>query len=223
MYFLLSKSAMNRLLKQIIHLPIKLIFFLFGSINASASKQNLFNRLKSKVFSQWMCLRFNCQNCTFDYPFGYRHGNRFFKIGVGNRFAKHTILTAWSRYKDKTYKPEVTIGNNCIFGGYLHLTCCNSITIGNDVLTGRWVTITDNSNGECSADETNIPPASRPLWSKGKVIIEDSVWIGDKATILPNVTLGKGCIIGANSVVTKDIPPYAIACGNPAKVIRYIN
>lgn len=126
---------MNRLLKQIIHLPIKLIFFLFGSINASASKQNLFNRLKSKVFSQWMCLRFNCQNCTFDYPFGYRHGNRFFKIGVGNRFAKHTILTAWSRYKDKTYKPEVTIGNNCIFGGYLHLTCCNSITIGNDVLT----------------------------------------------------------------------------------------
>ncbi|WP_303642797.1 DapH/DapD/GlmU-related protein, partial [uncultured Duncaniella sp.] len=72
-------------------------------------------------------------------------------------------------------------------------------------------------------DETNIPPASRPLWSKGKVIIEDSVWIGDKATILPNVTLGKGCIIGANSVVTKDIPPYAIACGNPAKVIRYIN
>ena len=58
-------------------------------------------------------------------------------------------------------------------------------------------------------------------YSKGDIIIQDDVWIGYGATILSGVTLGKGCIIGAKSVVSKDIPPYAIVVGNPAKIVKY--
>jgi acetyltransferase-like isoleucine patch superfamily enzyme len=52
------------------------------------------------------------------------------------------------------------------------------------------------------------------------VTIEDNVWIGDKATILPNVHIGKGAIIAANAVVTHDVPAYAVAAGNPARIIQ---
>ena len=55
----------------------------------------------------------------------------------------------------------------------------------------------------------------------GDVIVEEDVWIGMNVTLLPGVTIGRGAIIGAASVVTKSIPPYAIAVGNPAKVIKF--
>lgn len=58
-------------------------------------------------------------------------------------------------------------------------------------------------------------------YTKGKVIIEDDVWIGTDATILSGVKLGQGSIIGAKSVVTKNVPPYAIVVGNPARIIKY--
>lgn len=57
--------------------------------------------------------------------------------------------------------------------------------------------------------------------SKGKIIVEDDVWIGMNTLILSGVKIGKGAVIGAGSVVSKDIPPYAIAVGNPCKVIKY--
>lgn len=58
-------------------------------------------------------------------------------------------------------------------------------------------------------------------YSKGDIYVGDDVWIGCGSTILSGVNIGQGAVIGAESVVTKDIPPYAIACGNPAKVIKY--
>ena len=61
------------------------------------------------------------------------------------------------------------------------------------------------------------------MTSKGPVIIGDNVWIGDKATILGGVTIGESVIIAANSVVTKDVPPYSVVAGIPAKVIKKMN
>ncbi|MBQ4055965.1 MAG: hypothetical protein IJD32_02545 [Bacteroidaceae bacterium] len=64
------------------------------------------------------------------------------------------------------------------------------------------------------------PPRLRNVTSKGTIVIKDNVWIGDKATILPNVTIGEGAVIAANSVITKDVPPYSVAAGNPAIIIK---
>jgi serine acetyltransferase len=57
---------------------------------------------------------------------------------------------------------------------------------------------------------------------KGDIIIENDVWIGAKATIMSGVRIGNGAIVAAGSVVSKDVPPYAIVAGNPAKVVKYI-
>ena len=96
----------------------------------------------------------------------------------------------------------------------------NKIIIGDNVLTGTKVTITDNSHGIFSEHDLFFPPELRTLQSDGPVIIEDNVWIGDKVTILPNVIIGRNSIIGANSVVTKNVPPNSVAVGIPAKVIK---
>ncbi|MCK7499235.1 MAG: hypothetical protein MZW92_58750 [Comamonadaceae bacterium] len=68
-----------------------------------------------------------------------------------------------------------------------------------------------------------MPPNLRPVVSKGPVIIEDEVWLGQGVVVLPNVRIGRSSIIGANAVVTHDIPPYSVAAGAPAKVIRTID
>ncbi len=60
----------------------------------------------------------------------------------------------------------------------------------------------------------------RPVKSKGSIVIGDNVWIGDKATILPGVIIGDGAVIAANAVVSKDVPAYCVAGGNPAKIIK---
>ena len=120
-------------------------------------------------------------------------------------------------------KPQLEIGNNVSLGEYSHITCANKIIIGNGVLTGRFVLITDNSHGLSTKDVADMAPLTREVHSNGHVYIGDNVWIGDKVTILPNVTIGNGCIIAANAVVTKDIPAYSVAAGIPAKVIKTIN
>jgi virginiamycin A acetyltransferase len=66
-----------------------------------------------------------------------------------------------------------------------------------------------------------VSPKSGELPFKGDTIIENDVWIGYDATIMPGVNIGNGSIIGSKSVVTKDVPAYSIVAGNPAKVIRY--
>ena len=110
-----------------------------------------------------------------------------------------------------------------IFWGQFIKISINRIKIGEGVLTGKFVTITDNSHGNPNDEsESNISPVIRTVYSKGQVIIGNNVWIGDKATILPNVKIGDGCAIGANSVVTKDIPAYSIVGGNPARIIKTI-
>lgn len=172
-----------------------------------------------------MTNRLKCNTLSIKYPINYIRGKEHITIADKVTFGKFLVLTAWDSFHayDGTIHqltPSITIGNNCNFGDYLHLTCINRIQIGNNVLTGRWVTITDNGHGTTDYEILTIPPNKRSLYSKGPVIIEDDVWIGDKVTILPDVTIGKGAVVAANSVVTKDIPPYSIAAGNPAKIIK---
>ena len=69
-------------------------------------------------------------------------------------------------------------------------------------------------------EDVSVPMMWQGLSSK-KVVIEDDVWVGGKSVILPGVTIGRGSIIAAGSVVTKDIPPFVIAGGVPAKIIKY--
>lgn len=161
---------------------------------------------------------------------GVSIGKSFFLLGgecisIGNKvsFGHNCILTAWTSYEGIELSPNIVIGSDSHFGEYNHITSINKITIGNGVLTGRWVTITDNSHGKTDYNSLQLPPTKRELYSKGGVTIGNNVWIGDKVTILPGVTLGDGVVVGANSVVTKNIPSYCIVAGNPARIIKQLN
>lgn len=140
-------------------------------------------------------------------------------IGRNTSIMKHCVVETCI---DAGNTPVLTIGDNVSLGEYSHITCADRIVIGDNLLTGRFVLITDNGHGSSIAEEVNIPPLKRRIFSKGPVIIGKNVWIGDKATVLPGVKIGDGAIIGANSVVTKDIPANSIAVGNPAKVVKTI-
>lgn len=140
-------------------------------------------------------------------------------IVLGNRVKidNYSTISTWHSEK---YNPLLQIGDCTEIGAYAHITCINKVSIGSNVLMGKFVTITDNSHGGNTFAELDVPPSKRELYSKGEVAIDDNVWIGDKVTILPNIKIGKGAIIGANSVVTKDVPPFVIACGNPLRIIN---
>ncbi len=150
---------------------------------------------------------------------GLIRGNQCITIGNNVFFDEGIYLTAWPEHASKETKTELIIGDKCLFGAYNHITCLNKVKIGDNCLTGKWVTITDNSHGSTNYESMCLPPIERPVISKGEVLIGQNVWIGDKATIIGPVTIGDGAIIAANTVVTKDVPAYSVVGGIPAKVI----
>ena len=141
-------------------------------------------------------------------------------IGDYTLINAHAVIGLWSKYGEDNYEPEVRIGNHCNIGEYCHISAINKITIGDGLLTGRFVYIGDNSHGGLSNDEAEIAPELRKLKSKGEIFIGKNVWIGDKVTILGGVSIGDNVIVGSNSVVTHDIPSSSVWGGNPAKEIK---
>jgi acetyltransferase-like isoleucine patch superfamily enzyme len=142
-------------------------------------------------------------------------------VGDYTHIGNGCIITAWKQTIDGScHTPLISIGQNCSFGEYNHITSTNKIIIGDNLLTGRWITITDNSHGDTDYTTLSTNPLMRPVVSKGPVIIGNNVWIGDKATILPGVTIGDGAIVAANAVVTKDVPAYCVVGGIPAKILK---
>ena len=146
------------------------------------------------------------------------------RLFVGNAvsFGRRSIIELYPKYGNQGFNQKIIIGDNCSFGEETHLTAINGIEIGNGLLTGRRVLISDNSHGRYAADSecSCVPPIERELYSKGPVKIGNNVWIGDNVAILAGVSIGDGVVVGANSVVTKSIPSKTIVAGNPAKPIK---
>ena len=145
-------------------------------------------------------------------------------IEVGNHFAvgPHFWMEAIESYSSQKFAPSIKIGDNFSAQRNCHIGAIDSITIGNGVLMGSNILITDHAHGDTSAEQNSLAPGARPLYSKGPVVIGNNVWIGDNAVILPGVTLGDDCIVGAGAVVTKSFPAGSVIGGNPAKLIKKI-
>lgn len=145
-------------------------------------------------------------------------------ISIGNNFIsrKNLKLRAFTSFNDQNFTPHIEIGNNVFIETDCHIACINHIKIGNNVLIASRVYISDHVHGVLDYSDIETPPIKRILISKGPVIIEDNVWVGEGAVILANVKVGRCSIVGANAVVTKDVPPYTVVAGIPAKVIKKI-
>lgn len=104
---------------------------------------------------------------------------------------------------------KIVIGSHSGFGGTV-IQAATSITIGSRVKIGANCIITDHEGHP--DDPRSTPPQP--------IVIEDDVWLGMNVLVLKGVTIGRGSLVGANSVVTRDIPPYSVAVGSPARVVR---
>lgn len=112
--------------------------------------------------------------------------------------------------------PVVKIGNRCLIGRGSGIVGHFSIEIGDDVWTGHHVYITDQNHGY----EDVGMPISQQSQPERAVKIGNGSWLGHGTVVLPGVTIGEHVVIGANAVVSKDIPSFSVAVGIPAKVIR---
>jgi lipopolysaccharide O-acetyltransferase len=142
-------------------------------------------------------------------------------ILVGKAFTTGTSvrLDAFSKFD----KPIMIFGDYVQLNDGVHITAIEHVEIGSNTLIASRVFISDHNHGRYNLEDVNslpeIPPINRPLVSI-PVKIGCNVWIGEQVCILPGVTIGDGAIVGAGSVVTKDVPARSIVAGNPAKIIR---
>jgi maltose O-acetyltransferase len=140
---------------------------------------------------------------------GYFVRRAYWKSRLGYQGSK----TAVSR-KVVIHQPHmVTFGDRCTVAEFVHIWGGGEVVVGNNVLIASHVAITSMSH------DTKAQ-IFRETIVKKPVVIEDNVWIGTGASILPGVRLGSGCIVGAGAVVTKDVPNNWIVAGVPARKIR---
>ena len=118
--------------------------------------------------------------------------------------------------------PTLHIGKNCSIGDMTHIVAHEDVTIGDNVLMASKCFISDTSHGDYSGEHQSspdIPPENRLLVTK-PVKIGNNVWIGENVVILLGVSIGDGCVLGSNAVITKDIPKNSIVVGNN-RILKY--
>lgn len=174
----------------------------------------IYYKLKTKMFfSKARLIRF---------PIKIR-GKKFIDFGTNLTTGFGCRIEAFPLNRQTT--TCLSFGDNVQINDYVHIGAVGSIHIGNNVLIASKVYISDHNHGSYDSvrsDSPDIIPVERLIVSK-PVIIEDNVWIGESVCILPGVNIGRGAIIGAASVVTKNVPAFTIVVGAPAKVVKIYN
>ncbi len=142
---------------------------------------------------------------------------QYIRIGRDTLFGPQLTLSAGMiPGQEMVSDPVVTIGDRCLVGRGSGIVGHLGIRIGNDVWTGHHVYITDQNHGYEALDV----PIGRQLMPERPVTIGDGSWLGHGTVVLPGASIGRHVVVGANSVVTGDLPDNCVAAGAPARVIR---
>jgi acetyltransferase-like isoleucine patch superfamily enzyme len=170
----------------------------------------------------------NPRDLTIELPRRIFGADRMY-IGDDVRIGANSMLNAETRYpttwmrdpsnprETRQFAPVIRIGHRVTSTGNLTITAFEDVTIEDDVLIAANVYIADGSHGFEHADE---PYKYQPIFRIAPIRIGRGSWLGQNVVIMPGVTIGELSIVGANSVVTRDIPPRSIAVGMPARVIK---
>ena len=136
-------------------------------------------------------------------------------VGRHVHICEHAWLNACDDRGDGN--PTLSIGDGTYIGRFAHINAWRDVVIGNNVLIADRVFISDSEHIHTDLD---IPIIRQGDAYKGAVLIQDGCWLGVGCVILPGISIGRNAIIGANAVVTKSVPDFAVVAGVPAKIIR---
>ena len=151
------------------------------------------------------------------FPFDVR-GKKYIDFGQNLTTGKGFRIEAFPKVKGIV----IRFGKNCQINDYCHISAMQSVSIGDGTLLAGHVYISDNSHGKYKDENQSLPseiPIDR-VHMVAPVKIGKNVWIGEGVVVMPGVEIGDGCVIGANSVVTKSIPDNCMAVGCSAQVIK---
>lgn len=185
----------------------------------------LIDLLLNKIFSQFIRRRFSFGAGLLFHRDADLKGLQCAKIGSHFNVGKRARIEIIRLHNGVRYAPKLVIGSRVSMQDDVHIGCVENINIGDDVLIASKVYISDHNHGSYSGlfqEDAHIPPRLRRI-STNPVLIGRNVWIGESVVVLAGVEIGEFSIIGANSVVTSDIPAYSIAVGSPARVIKRYN
>lgn len=143
-------------------------------------------------------------------------GENYITVEDGVYIHKHVWLGV---YPITDRIPALEIGAGTTIGNYNHICCVGKMTFGKKVLTADKVYISDHLH---NYENPNMPISEQGISFKGEVVIGDGAWIGENVCIIA-ASIGRNSVVGANSVVTKDVPEYSVVAGNPAKIIKQFN
>jgi acetyltransferase-like isoleucine patch superfamily enzyme len=141
------------------------------------------------------------------------------RIHVGSKVLIHerAWLSVYEHYQGRDHEPSLRIGDRTLLGRDTYISCVGEIEIGSDVMTAPGAMIADSYH---SYEDPHTPIRDQPMADPRPVRIGSGAMLGARACILMGVTIGERSYIGAGSVVTRDVPPNAVALGNPARVVR---
>lgn len=143
------------------------------------------------------------------------------KIGDFSSIGHSAWISALDSYLDQNFSPQIIIGNNVRIGNYACITGINEIIIEDGCLISEYFYASDHFHGYDPL--TGLSPKDQPLFSKGKIIIGKNSFLGYRVSVLPSVSIGQNCVVGAHSVVTKTFPDYCMIAGVPARIIKTFN
>lgn len=151
-------------------------------------------------------------------------GLRYMEFGdqVEMHFNARVQCIDYFQPTNQHFKPRLILHDHVVVQAMCHIGCIDRVEIGEWSTMGARCYITDHTHGGTSREELLLPPRKRPLVSRGPVKIGKYVHLGEGVCVMPGVTIGDYSVIGAGAVVTRDIPPFSIAVGSPAKVIKQI-
>lgn len=160
-------------------------------------------------------------------------GWRFGVKVLGNTFIHPSSVIKKSKGSHIVFAPDLILSSNtyiecqkdaileisegCVLNSNSRIQSYNSIKIGKKVIIGPFAYLCDFMH---NYEDTSKAIKDQGCRSKGEIVIGDGTWVGASATILAPVTIGKGCVIGANSLINKDIPDFSVVVGNPARIVK---
>ena len=168
------------------------------------------------------------KNLTIDLPRNISGAERIF-IGDDVALGPGSFLIAVTRYpsrkmaspefptEDQIFEPTLTIGNRVTATANLQVFAQQSVTIEDDVMFASNVFLNDGSHGYQTA---TVPYKYQPIFRVAPILVARGSWIGQNVVVMPGVTIGECAVVGANSVVTKSVPPRCIAAGSPARILK---